>query len=137
MFLFAEVGCHGCHTAPLFESARYESRGIPGDVLDEGRWEVTGDEADRGAFRVPTLRNARESGPYFHDGSIVELRDAVAWESQRQAESGSARALDENEIELVTRFIDKGLTDKTRDPKRPKTVPSGLTVPVDGFRIPR
>jgi cytochrome c peroxidase len=137
MFLFAEVGCHGCHTAPLFESARYVARGIQGEVLDEGRFEITGDEADRGAFRVPTLRNARESGPYFHDGSVDELRDAVAWEAGRQAETGAARALDENEIELVTRFIDKALTDKTRDPNRPKTVPSGLTVPVDGFRIPR
>jgi cytochrome c peroxidase len=137
MFLFAEAGCHGCHTAPLFESARYANRGITGSVPDEGRFEITGDEADRGAFRVPTLRNARESGPYFHDGSVVELRDAVAWESGVQAASGAARALDDAEIELVTRFIDKALTDQTRDPDRPKTVPSGLQVPVDGFRIPR
>lgn len=137
MYLFAEAGCHGCHTAPLFESPRYAHRGITGTEPDDGRYEVTGDEADRGAFRVPTLRNARESEPYFHDGSVKELKDAVAWESKRQAESGAGRELTDPEIELVTRFIDKALTDQTRDPDRPKTVPSGLQVPVDGFRIPR
>lgn len=137
MYLFAEAGCHGCHAAPLFESARYANRGITGTELDEGRYEVTGDEADRGAFRVPTLRNARESEPYFHDGSVKELKDAVAWEVERQAEAGAVRAFTDAEIELVTRFIDKALTDKTRDPDRPKSVPSGLQIPIDGFRIPR
>jgi cytochrome c peroxidase len=137
MFLFAEAGCHSCHTAPLFESARFDARGISGSELDVGRFEVTGDEADRFAFRVPTLRNARESGPYFHDGSVKELRDAVAHETSRQAETGASRVLTQSEIDLVTRFIDKALTDKTRDPDRPKKVPSGLTIPVDGFRIPR
>jgi cytochrome c peroxidase len=89
------------------------------------------------AFRVPTLRNARESEPYFHDGSVKELNDAVAWEVARQVDSGAVRAFTDAEIELVTRFIDKALTDKTRDPNRPETVPSGLQIPIDGFRIPR
>ncbi len=137
MFLFGEAGCAGCHVPPLFESARYEVRGISGAELDEGRFETTADELDRDAFRVPTLRNARESDPYFHDGFIAKLVDAVAYEVARQVDTGESRSLDVSEIELVARFIDKALTDQTRNPPRPKSVPSGLRIPLDGFRIPR
>jgi cytochrome c peroxidase len=131
MDLFAETGCADCHRAPLFESEQFAARGV-GSVDDLGRFEITGDEVDRGAFRVPTLRNARDSGPYFHDGSVAALRDAVA----REAEL-AVRPLASDEIDAITRFIDKALTDRTAEPSRPKTVPSGLAVPIDGFRVPR
>ncbi len=62
MRVFASENCASCHAPPLFEGARYENR-IGGD--DPGRFAITGDAADQGAFRVPTLRNARETGPYF------------------------------------------------------------------------
>lgn len=131
MFLFGEAGCAGCHVPPLFEAPRYAARGIGGDA-DAGRFEVTGAAQDRGAFRVPTLRNVRDSGPYFHDGSVVELRDAVAHEA-----SLAPRPLTADEIDAVTTFLDKALTDLFGEPERPKSVPSGLPVPVDGFRVPR
>ena len=44
---------------------------------DEGRYEVTKDEEDRYVFRVASLRNIAETGPYFHDGSVEKLPDAV------------------------------------------------------------
>jgi cytochrome c peroxidase len=134
MFLFAEGGCAGCHVPPLFESNRYVSR-LGG--ADPGRAVVTNDPADAGAIRVPTLRNARDSEPYFHDGSVLLLEDAVRVEAEISASRGEGRALSAEEIALVTKFINKALTDRTRDPRRPKEVPSGLEVPEDGFRIPR
>lgn len=134
MFLFGEAGCAGCHVPPLFESNRYVSR-IGGS--DPGRAAVTNDPADSGAIRVPTLRNARDSEPYFHDGSVVLLEDAIRLEAEISAARGEGRSLSAEEVSLVTKFVNKALTDRTRDPRRPKVVPSGLEVPVDGFRIPR
>ena len=134
MFLFAEGGCASCHAPPLFESERYVSR-IPS--ADPGRASVTNEAADHGAFRVPTLRNARDTEPYFHDGSVATLEEAVALEAEISAARGEGRALTQEEVALVAKFINKALTDRTRDPRRPKEVPSGLPVPEDGFRIPR
>ena len=131
MFAFAEAGCADCHAPPLFETERYADRGI-GEGDDIGRMEVTGEPADRYAFRVPTLRNLRETGPYFHDGSVSSLEDAVAHEVQLLGVSGA-----DVDAEAIASFIHKGLMDRSREPDRPETVPSGFQVPLDGFRIPR
>lgn len=136
MWLFDEAGCADCHVPPLFDSARYADRGV-GDGSDPGRQAVTGDPADHGAFRVPTLRNLRETGPYFHDGSVDDLDQAVAQEVARSVAEGQSRALKEAEIEAIATFIRKGLMDRSQEPDRPEEVPSGLDVPLDGFRIPR
>jgi len=136
MELFGEAGCAGCHVPPLFDSPRFASRGV-GDGSDRGRFEVSGKPADDGAFLVPTLRNTRDSEPYFHDGSALTLRDAVAHEVARSVADGSSRALADDEVDAITRFLDKALTDRSEEPDRPESVPSGLAVPKDGFRIPR
>ena len=44
---------------------------------DLGRYNVTGNDADRHAFKVPSLRMAAHTAPYLHDGSAATLRDAV------------------------------------------------------------
>ena len=134
MSLFAEVGCSSCHVPPLFEAVRFVDRGIapiPG-VVDDGRQEVTHDPADHDAFRVATLRNVRETGPYFHTGAVETLDDAVRHEAAL-----APRAVTDAELTDLVAFLNKGLTDPSRSPSRPKMVPSGLAVPVDGFRIPR
>lgn len=136
MELFAEAKCSSCHLPPLFDGPRFANRGV-GDGSDGGRAEISGDEAERGAFAVPTLRNSRDSEPYFHDGSAQTLRDAVAHEAARSAAEGQSRELGPDEIDAITRFLDKALTDVSAEPDRPESVPSGLPVPKDGFRIPR
>lgn len=134
MQLFADAGCASCHAPPLFESPRYEQRVESADI---GRELVTGAAADRGRLRVPTLRNLRETGPYFHDGSTVTLEDAVLREATTSAARGEGQALDAGQAALVAVFLRKSLMDRTREPSRPDRVPSGLAVPKDGFRIPR
>jgi cytochrome c peroxidase len=133
--LFEEIGCDACHTPPEFQSDVYADRGVGNDD-DLGRFEVTGDARDRGAFRVPGLRNVRETGPYFHDGSVATLREAVRHEANQQQQVG-ARALNEEELDALTELVRKGTLDIARNPDRPEQVPSGLAVPRDGFRIPR
>jgi cytochrome c peroxidase len=44
---------------------------------DEGRFEVTQNEADKFMFKVPSLRNVTKTAPYFHDGSVASLSDAI------------------------------------------------------------
>jgi cytochrome c peroxidase len=51
-------------------------RGHP-TVADQGRFNVTADEADRAVFKVPSLRNVATTAPYFHDGSAPTLEQAV------------------------------------------------------------
>jgi len=134
MNLFASAGCANCHAPPLFESSRYEKRVDSGDL---GREAVTKRAEDRGKLRVPTLRNLRETGPYFHDGSTVTLEDAVLREAATSALAGEGSELDDEQAALVAIFLRKSLMDRTQEPVRPKQVPSGLQVPKDGFRIPR
>lgn len=129
MNLFAEAGCASCHVPPLFESERYANRGI--DNGDGGRFDVTGAPADRGAFHVPTLRNAHDTGPYFHDGSVAKLEDAVADEAERSYEQGQSRKLSSDEVAAITTFLDKGLLDRSNEPSRPDKVPSGFPVPLN------
>ena len=46
---------------------------------DLGRFEVTKDEKDKGAFKTPTIRNVALSAPYMHDGSQKTLEEVVEW----------------------------------------------------------
>ncbi len=132
MALFDSLSCNDCHRAPTFDSEAFYDRGI-GARVDRGRADVSGDEADVFAFRVPTLRNVRATEPYFHDGSVQSLDDAVRHEVARSGEG----ALEEAEHAALMAFIGRALVDRSREPDRPEQVPSGLPVPIDGFRIPR
>ena len=80
MELFEDLGCATCHAPPLFSNYRYYNAGIgmDKDPPDEGRKAVTGKDGDLGKFRVPALREVANTHPYYHDGSIAKLEDAVA-----------------------------------------------------------
>lgn len=74
--------CSACHYGPLFTDFAFHNvstspPGPNGARPDEGRYLVTGDEADRGAFLTPTLRGVYFTVPYFHDGSRSTLRAVV------------------------------------------------------------
>ena len=91
--LFRELGCAACHQGRNIGGNMTQRMGIfepyfgEGDdegyePADLGRFGLTGLEQDRGVFRVPSLRNVAETAPYFHDGSVKRLDDAVrimAW----------------------------------------------------------
>jgi cytochrome c peroxidase len=80
MELFESAGCSTCHAAPLFSNYRYYNAGVDAgkDKPDAGRMDVTKKETDRGKFRTPSLRDVAGTAPYFHDGSVAKLEDAVA-----------------------------------------------------------
>jgi cytochrome c peroxidase len=74
--LFNAKGCATCHVPPLFTTYEFENVGIPG--ADEGRKDATKADADAGKFKVPSLRNVTLTAPYFHDGSVKTLDEAIA-----------------------------------------------------------
>ena len=82
---FIETGCTACHNGPYAGGTTYQKFGITAPYqqftgskeIDPGRYAVTANEADRSVFKVPTLRNVQMTPPYFHDGSVDHLADAV------------------------------------------------------------
>jgi cytochrome c peroxidase len=104
MRLFADNGCIACHNGPNFSDSNFHRFELPGS-RDEGRFLVTGDEADRFAFRTPTLRNVSVTYPYFNNGSIDNLRDAVNLMAQQML----GHDFEEDELEAIVAFLD-GLT---------------------------
>jgi cytochrome c peroxidase len=78
--IFMNTGqCSTCHTPPVFSNGRFYNAGVDADKKkpDDGRKKVSNNEKDRGAFRVPHLRNVADTAPYFHDGSASKLEDAA------------------------------------------------------------
>jgi cytochrome c peroxidase len=78
--LFNEkAGCATCHSGLLLTDLQYHNVGVglDADEPDLGRFAVTENEADRGAFKTPTLIDISKSAPYFHNGSVATLEEAV------------------------------------------------------------
>ena len=71
------LGCDRCHAPPLFTTHGFANNGLEGVSVDPGRWRVTGEPADSGAFKIPTLRNIGFTAPYMHDGRFEDLNAVV------------------------------------------------------------
>jgi cytochrome c peroxidase len=77
--------CAVCHTIEgkyaLFTDNKFHNLGIGsdtrGEFVDKGRYDVTKNEADIGAFKTPTLRNCTQTKPYMHDGSMPDLKAVI------------------------------------------------------------
>jgi cytochrome c peroxidase len=79
--LFKSSGCVACHNGPAVGGTSFQKMGIVAPYKAktdaEGRIAVTGKDADRFSFKVPTLRNVELTYPYFHDGAANTLTEAV------------------------------------------------------------
>jgi cytochrome c peroxidase len=84
--LFKQYGCISCHQGAAIGGKMYQKFGVLIDYLkskqqltkaDFGRFNVTKNEKDRFVFKVPSLRNVALTAPYFHDGSVNNLTEAV------------------------------------------------------------
>jgi cytochrome c peroxidase len=77
--VFNKSGCNTCHAGLLFTDMQFHNVGIGMDKTepDLGRFKVSNLEQDKGAFKTPTLRDIAQSAPYFHDGSVPTLEQAV------------------------------------------------------------
>jgi cytochrome c peroxidase len=78
---FVDAGCNACHAGTYVGGNIYQKLGIVEpwpDLSDPGRYQVTKNEADRLVFKVPSLRNVAKTAPYFHNGKVESLDQAVA-----------------------------------------------------------
>jgi cytochrome c peroxidase len=85
LWAFVETGCASCHDGADVGGNSFRKFGVVEDywratgskLVDKGRYAVTHDAADMYVFKVPTLRNVAMIPPYFHDGSVATLPQAV------------------------------------------------------------
>lgn len=77
--LFSEkLYCTKCHAGAHFTNYKVLSNGLYSDYgIDQGRFRINGLEKEKGAFKVPSLRNVSLTAPYMHDGSIRTLREVI------------------------------------------------------------
>ncbi|MBX2984496.1 MAG: cytochrome-c peroxidase [Bacteroidia bacterium] len=83
--IFMDAGCNTCHNGPAAGGMLLQKFGVYGDYwtetkcakVDSGRYDVTKNEADKYFFKVPSLRNIEKTFPYFHDGGVTDLNEAV------------------------------------------------------------
>jgi cytochrome c peroxidase len=82
---FISTGCIACHEGTAMGGSMFRKFGVLEDywkatgsqTIDKGRFDVTNNLDDLYVFRVPSLRNVAMTAPYFHDGSVMALPDAV------------------------------------------------------------
>ena len=112
---YIQAGCIMCHSGPYAGGQTYQKFGIfepywnytKSELVDEGRYIVTKNEADKYFFKVPIHRNVAKTAPYFHDGSVDKLEDAVWIMGKIQL----GKDLNKAQVEEIVTFL-KFLTGK-------------------------
>lgn len=99
LFRSLKTRCFECHRPPTFDAPLFKSIGVVSS--DGGRFEVSGEEAQRGFFRVPTLRNIALTAPYMHDGSLATLEEVLDFYAQ-----GGGRPLGARNVDPMIRPFD-------------------------------
>ncbi len=103
--LFKAMGCTSCHRGPALGGEAFMKFGIvaPYETDNEahGRISVTGQANDLNVFKVPTLRNIELTYPYFHDGGVKTLSEAVQIMSRIQL----GRVLSDPEVDNIVAFL--------------------------------
>jgi len=106
---YINAGCVACHSGNALGGNMYQKFGLFGNYweytksekIDNGRFDVTKNESDKYVFKVPGLRNIEKTYPYFHDGSVGDLKQAVSI----MAKSQSNKDLTEKEVNDIVTFL--------------------------------
>ncbi|MFU2487963.1 cytochrome-c peroxidase [Thauera sp. WH-1] len=126
--LFKESGCVACHNGPAAGGTSFQRMGVVEAYQStspaEGRSAVTGVDADRFNFKVPTLRNVEMTYPYFHDGEAATLEQAVDIMGRLQL----GHTYSEDEIGNIVAFL-KTLTGDQPQITMPILPPSSNATP--------
>ncbi|MDI1313424.1 cytochrome-c peroxidase [Prosthecobacter sp.] len=122
--IFVKTGCVTCHNGVGVGGMMYQKLGLlkawP-ELTDNGRSDFTKSDSEKFFFKVPSLRNITETGPYLHDGSVKTLEDMV----KRMAEYQLGKTLSDEEVASIVIFLNslKGdlPTDYIKAPKLPES----------------
>ena len=149
IFLSFVARCAECHTPPLFTNQQLAVIGTPepeGMPFDVGAEPILNEPSQRGAFKVPSLRNIELTAPYMHSGRFETLREAAKFYTD-----GRGHAVPEGEelkihwhiwepnltADELDRLVDflKTLTDESLKPETPSRLPSGMRPVHDNITI--
>lgn len=126
--LFKDKGCTSCHNGPAVGGTMYMKMGLVKPFHTDnpaiGRKGVTGKDADKFVFKVPTLRNIELTYPYFHDGATWTLEEAV----NTMADIQLGQALTKDETAQMVDFL-KSLTGEQPKIVLPILPPSNANTP--------
>jgi cytochrome c peroxidase len=125
---FLGQGCQTCHNgAAIGGSLQKLGLVVPFQSKDQGRFDLTKNEADRMIFRVPTLRNVTKTAPYFHDGSVKDVQTAVKLMAQHQF----GKQISDEDVKHIVTFLD-ALTGEL-----PKSYIAKPKLPASGPKTPK
>ena len=113
MASFIRANCVSCHDGPLLGGVAFEKLGQKApyaNQTDLGMYEQTKSDADKMVFKVSQLRNITLTGPYYHDGKIATLDEAI----QQMAKLQLGVELSSEEVADISQFFN-ALTDKARE----------------------
>jgi cytochrome c peroxidase len=108
--VFKSAGCVSCHAGPALGGDSFKKLGIQHDYIadrghptdaDLGRYNTTHKPSDKGVFKVPTLRNIEVTYPYFHDGQVKTLAEAVT----KMAYYQSGTQLSKDDTAAIVAFL--------------------------------
>ena len=135
MAAFADTGCVSCHSGPAFAGPALPAGqgfyqkfpAFPGSAYDSrydlmsdlGRYQATHAEADKHFFRVPSLRNVALTAPYFHNGAVPTLAEAVRVMAKVQLD----KDLDDARVENIVAFLE-ALSGTFPDQEMPRLPPT-------------
>jgi cytochrome c peroxidase len=130
---FISTGCVMCHSGVGVGGGMYQKFGLVEDYwvatgstnIDKGRIDVTGDPSDLYVFRVPSLRNVAKTPPYFHDGSVATLPEAVKVMARVQL----GVSLSDADTHDIVAFLESLTGDLPANFMTVPTLPSGSIVP--------
>lgn len=123
---FLDTGCQACHNGVYLGGSMFQKLGLVKpwpESADQGRFALTKQDSDKMVFKVPGLRNIEKTAPYYHDGSVQTLDEAVA----KMAEHQLGKPLGKEDVDSVVTFL-KTLTGELpveyiKMPELPKSTP--------------
>ncbi len=106
---FVQTGCPACHNGVGVGGGMFQKFGLLEDYwkatgsteIDKGRFDVTHNQADQYVFKVPSLRNVTMTPPYFHDGSVATLPEAVRIMARVQL----GKTLTDEQVSRIVTFL--------------------------------
>lgn len=110
---FIDNACITCHTGPAFGGIMLQKFGLHGnyweltksEVIDKGLFDLNNDEAYKYVFKTPGLRNIEKTHPYFHDGSVDNLQEAIRIMGELQI----GKTISDEDVSSIETFL-KALT---------------------------
>ncbi len=126
---YSDAGCQTCHVGAYLGGNLFQKLGVAKpwpDTSDPGREKVTKSQADRMVFKVPSLRNIEKTGPYYHNGKVATLEEAVTTMADYQL----GKKLTESQTKSIVAWL-KALTGEVPAEyiKEPQLPPSTSKTP--------